>query len=496
MSNFNNLQENEAIATSDVKRCDADFATITLGSTDGLNEALVALEDAIQTSVATADWGDISGKPTTLAGYGITDAVDGSGTANKLPKWSDANTLTDSKFTDDGTTQAVNSTVSAAVQLKGETSLAIGLLFNNNHVGSSNTSAITGNSQGVNTGADNTGVKGNASGNPTKNIGTLGYASGLSANNVGIQGYATGGTANYAAQLQDGTEGVGKFLKCITSEGYANWGQAVTGTGTANTVAKFNSTGNITDSIINDNGTQAWISTYQGSTVRFAVSSATHVDTILGVNTLNGGIGLDSLSTGAGSSANYAIRGIAEDSTTYNVGAYGYAGTTTVGSNVGLYGRAALGASNYAIRLQDGTEEVGRILKCVTANGEGNWTRFPYERTITVGDKTTAITTGTAKATFRLTRAMVITDVRASLATAQASGSIFTVDIKQGGTSILSTKITIDNTEKTSVTAATPAVISNTGLIADDTEFIINVDQVGNGTAAGLEVYLIGYIVP
>jgi hypothetical protein len=254
MSEFNNLQENEAIATSDVKRCDADFATITLGSTDGLNEALVALEDAIQTSVATTTWSSISSKPTTLGGYGITDAVDGSGEANKLPKWSDTNTLTNSKFVDDGTTQAVNSTVATAIQFKGETSLAVGLLFNNNHTGASNTSAVTGNSQGVNTGTENVGVSGNASGNPTKNIGTFGCSTGAATKNVGVYGYATGGTSNYAAQLQDGTEGVGKFLKCITSEGYANWGEAIvaTGTTTSNYVSKFSGTGSITNSAIQD----------------------------------------------------------------------------------------------------------------------------------------------------------------------------------------------------------------------------------------------------
>jgi hypothetical protein len=86
---------------------------------------------------------------------------------------------------------------------------------------------------------------------------------------------------------------------------------------------------------------------------------------------------------------------------------------------------------------------------------------------------------------------MTITAVRASLSTAQASGSIFTVDINEGGTTILSTKLTIDNTEKTSTTAATAAVISDTAL-ADDAEITIDIDQIGNGTAKGLKVTIIG----
>ena len=88
-------------------------------------------------------------------------------------------------------------------------------------------------------------------------------------------------------------------------------------------------------------------------------------------------------------------------------------------------------------------------------------------------------------------RAVTLTAVRASLTTAQASGTIFTVDINEGGTSILSTKLTIDNTEKTSTTAATPPVISDTAL-ADDAEITIDIDQIGNGSAKGLKVMLIG----
>lgn len=110
---------------------------------------------------------------------------------------------------------------------------------------------------------------------------------------------------------------------------------------------------------------------------------------------------------------------------------------------------------------------------------------------VAAGDETTAITTGAAKVTFRMPYAFTLTAVRASLTTAQASGSIFTVDINENGTSVLSTKLTIDNGETTSVTAATPPVISDTAL-ADDSVITVDVDQIGNGTAAGLKVTLIG----
>jgi hypothetical protein len=110
---------------------------------------------------------------------------------------------------------------------------------------------------------------------------------------------------------------------------------------------------------------------------------------------------------------------------------------------------------------------------------------------IACSDEITSITAGTAKATFRTPCAVTVTGVRASLSTAQASGNIFTVDINEGGASILSTKLTIDNTEKTSTTATTAAVISDTAL-ADDAEMTVDVDQIGNGTAAGLKIWIIG----
>ena len=110
---------------------------------------------------------------------------------------------------------------------------------------------------------------------------------------------------------------------------------------------------------------------------------------------------------------------------------------------------------------------------------------------VAASDETTALAAGAAKVTFRMPYAFTLTGVRCSLTTAQTSGSIFTVDINDSGTTILSTKLTIDNTEKTSTTAATAPVISDTSL-ADDTEITIDIDQVGDGTAKGLKVVLIG----
>jgi hypothetical protein len=111
---------------------------------------------------------------------------------------------------------------------------------------------------------------------------------------------------------------------------------------------------------------------------------------------------------------------------------------------------------------------------------------------IACSDETTAITTGTAKATFRMPFAFTLTEVRASVTTAP-TGSTIIIDINEGGSTILSTKLSIDASEKTSTTAASAAVISDASL-ADDAEITIDFDQVGSTIAgAGVKVWLVGY---
>mgnify|MGYP001571741274 CR=1 FL=1 len=116
---------------------------------------------------------------------------------------------------------------------------------------------------------------------------------------------------------------------------------------------------------------------------------------------------------------------------------------------------------------------------------------FPVTIGIACSDETTALTTGAAKVTFRMPYALTLTEVRATVTTAP-TGSVLTVDINESGTTVLSTKLTIDATEKTSETAATSAVISDSAL-ADDSEITIDIDGIGSTIAgAGLKVYLIG----
>jgi len=119
----------------------------------------------------------------------------------------------------------------------------------------------------------------------------------------------------------------------------------------------------------------------------------------------------------------------------------------------------------------------------------------PYKRTtsfvIACSDETSDLTTG-EKVVFRMPYAYTVEAVRASLTTAATGGTLLTVDINEGGTTILSTKLTIDASETTSTTAATPAVISDSAL-ANDAEMSIDIDAIGStNTGKGLKVYIIG----
>jgi len=321
------------------------------------------------TTYLTIPFSSVTSTPTTISGYGITDAVDTTGgTANYVSKFTDANTIEESQIQDDGTSISVNTSLDANVKLKVVSSQKYAI-----YTTQSATSGYNYASRNISggLGADvNVGCSGESSGATQQNTGSYGRADGNATTNMGVYGVSEGAGSNYGV---------------------------------------------------------------------------------------------------AGSS------------------------TGTTGTNIGLSGTALNGTLNYAVQLADGTEGIGKILKSVTNNGEANWEYFPCEVQLAVSDETTALTTGTGKITFRMPYAMVLQEVRASLVVAGTTSGLTTIDINEGGVSILSTKLTIDLTEKTSTTATTPAVISDTAL-SDDAEITIDIDAISGGaTEKGLKVLLKGY---
>ena len=149
----------------------------------------------------------------------------------------------------------------------------------------------------------------------------------------------------------------------------------------------------------------------------------------------------------------------------------------------------------------------GDILKFIESSS-GVWictswqTAFFEEESFVVALSGSAddVATGIAVESFRFPYAFSITEVRLSLVTAGITG-LTTVDINYTGVgSILSTKLTIDSTEKTSTTAVAAAVLTsapNTINFGDDDEVTFDIDTVATGTAPkGLKVTLIGYRTP
>lgn len=144
---------------------------------------------------------------------------------------------------------------------------------------------------------------------------------------------------------------------------------------------------------------------------------------------------------------------------------------------------------NQLADVEEGTSVLeGDVLR----RRDGVWQAEPWEVResiiVALGDETTAITAGNAKVTIRMPYRFKLYSVKASLTSAGASQT--TVDINKGGATLLTTKLTLDAGEKTSATAATPAVISDTQLEEDD-EVTFDIDAAG-ASAAGLKVYLVG----
>jgi len=162
--------------------------------------------------------------------------------------------------------------------------------------------------------------------------------------------------------------------------------------------------------------------------------------------------------------------------------------TMTIGSDADwdIYYRS----SNVLTRLAKGAAyQTLRINSWATAP---EWVDKTESIIVAIWDETTDMSTGTAKVTFRMPYAFTLTEVRASVTTAP-TGATATFDINETGSTILSTKITIDASEKTSTTAATAPVISDAAL-ADDAEITIDIDQIGSTAAwAWAKIYLIGY---
>jgi hypothetical protein len=185
-------------------------------------------------------WNNITNKPTTISGFGITDAVKANnGTVNYVAKFTpDGTTIGNSFIQDDGSGVGLCNSPSTLGKISAISSdKDIVFWLQNPKIGGTNTSlfALTNGSS-----TTNTGVVGKAQNGTTSNYGVQGIAASAGLINYAISGEATGGLTNigirsyvedgannYVAWLQKAPESVqnssGKFLKSITGDGKANW---------------------------------------------------------------------------------------------------------------------------------------------------------------------------------------------------------------------------------------------------------------------------------
>lgn len=207
----------------------------------------------------------------------------------------------------------------------------------------------------------------------------------------GLGGVSTSRNINTTAPLQGGGDlSADRTLSItqatISSSGYlssTDWNifndkqNALSG-GILNRITKWTSTTGIGNSQIADDGTSIAIGASLNSTVQLGISTnkATALksssSTGIGINGLStnstGGTGVKGESTGG-----YGLFGISNSTTVDNVGVYGSA-TDSISLNIGgKFVAGGISGSKYSIQLQDGTENTGKFLKSITADGKANW---------------------------------------------------------------------------------------------------------------------------
>ena len=116
---------------------------------------------------------------------------------------------------------------------------------------------------------------------------------------------------------------------------------------------------------------------------------------------------------------------------------------------------------------------------------------------VACSNESDALTTGTAKITFRMPFAMTLNQgedgLRASLTGAGSTSGTTTVDVNQNGSTIMSTtKLTVDYGDLTSVGATTEPVITTLAL-TDNASITVDIDAItGGANETGLKIQLIG----
>ena len=332
----------------------------------------------------------------------------GSGTTNKLTKWTSASVLGSSLLEDNGTRLGVNAftsntmlTVTSGLNnLYGINVISSSLAFSGTTL-TEYATAIAGYAN-IGTGVYgesvsydigfNIGVHGKAYGSDVPNFST----------NRGGKFEAYGGAYNYSLQLQDGTHTVaGRFLKNTNTSGDANWANiteadisgfgtyAKVGTYTNGKIPRWNGTTNtLASGAISDNGSQLSIGGTPATDRKVSIYADSEQDfalTITNFGDVGSFIPLTGLSCGVTSFNSYTTGASFSATTSGNadaIGIYASASGSFGGNAIGISIAAANASNNYALQLQDGSQTVGggKFLKDM-GDGKANWSTLTVANT-------------------------------------------------------------------------------------------------------------------
>jgi hypothetical protein len=244
-----------------------------------------------------------------------------------------------------------------------------------------------------------------------------------------------------------------------------------------------------------------WLASLVGSDGADGAAGAAGADGADGADGATGAAGADGADgasvSPAGSWANvtaYAVLDLVENGGSSYVCTAGHTSSEDTEPGVGIDSEDfwQISASKGDTGATGGTGDTGATgaTGAAGADGADGADGAPGLGGVAASDESTALTASSSVplATFHTPRAGTWTEVLIGVTTAP-TGSTLTADVRKNGTTIFSTKPTIDAAEKTSVTAAAAAVISS-GTFAKGDLIELFCDSVGASVAgAGLKFY-------
>jgi hypothetical protein len=458
------------------------LTTGTTGTDVNVSNSPITTSGAIALNIPTIGVAGVTRGLLSISDWNLFNSkISGSGQLNQVATWTpDGATLGYGVIQDNGSTVGIGTPATITAKLGVDSSTHGSTVKIYNHLNNNN-GAISVLADGVGSGYN---IAGSfvALNSTTENLGIFTTAQQPTVGeNIGIRAAAINSTtANYAIQLQDPSSLAGRFLKCATNSGKAQWANITAAdisgavgavNGTLNYVAKFTPDGTtIGNSLIQDNDTAVGVNMAPSANAMFFVKGGSQPNAIAAQCNVNNGT---------------AIYGQAFTGTGTLYGVTGYANSATSTNNIGLYGKAVNAVSNYPIQLEESISSTGKFLKSVTGDGKANWAYLPDSAQIMCSDMTSVITVDASnpKAYWAAPCDGKLTDAFASLRLFQVGGATFTVLVKSSGVT-LATLTFPGSSGYMSTNPALTQTFTKGGL------FEFYVTQVGDGSAKGLMVTL------